>query len=117
MIFYDIHGDALQSIERSGINVESLKGKTVLITGGTGFFGIWFLTCLVNIKERIGGDLELITISRNPENIKSKIQDKEIIENVEIIRGDIKVVKLNNKNITHLVHMATTNAEIGRAHV
>lgn len=109
-IIYDIQGDALQSIERSGIDLNSLKGKTVLITGGTGFFGIWLLTCLVNIKEKIGGDLELITISRNPENFISKIQDKKIIENVEIIRGDIKAVKLINKNITHLVHMATTNA-------
>ena len=50
---YEIEKDALQSIERSGININSFKGKTVLVTGGTGFFGIWFLTCLVIIKEKI----------------------------------------------------------------
>jgi len=59
---YKIEQDALQSIERSGIDIRSFKGKTVLVTGGTGFFGIWFLTCLVIIKEKIENDLRIITI-------------------------------------------------------
>ena len=36
---YSIESDALQSIKRSGIDVGSFEGKTVLITGGTGSLG------------------------------------------------------------------------------
>jgi nucleoside-diphosphate-sugar epimerase len=107
---YEIEKDALQSIERSGLNINSFKGKTVLVTGGTGFFGIWFLTCLVIIKEKIGNDLRIITISRSPENFALHVRDKKILTNVEILKGDIKEIELDNIKVTHLVHMATTNA-------
>ena len=107
---YEIEKDAMQSIERSGININSFKGKTVLVTGGTGFFGIWFLTCLVKIKEKIENDLRIITISRSPENFALNVRDKKILTNIEILKGDIKEIELDNIKITHLVHMATTNA-------
>jgi len=107
---YEIEKDAMQSIERSGIDINSFKGKTVLVTGGTGFFGIWFLTCLVRIKEKIENDLRIITISRSPENFALNVRDKKILTNIEILKGDIKEIELDNIKITHLVHMATTNA-------
>lgn len=107
---YEIEADALQSIERSGIDINSFKGKTVLVTGGTGFFGIWYLTCLVIIKEKIGNDLRIITISRSPENFALNVRDKKILTNIEILKGDIKEIELDNLKVTHLVHMATTNA-------
>ena len=107
---YEIEEDALQSIERSGIDINSFKGKTVLVTGGTGFFGIWFLTCLVIIKEKIENDLRIITISRSPANFARNVRDKKILTNIEILKGDIKEIELDNIKVTHLVHMATTNA-------
>lgn len=107
---YEIEKDAVQSIERSGIDINSFKGKTVLVTGGTGFFGIWFLTCLVKIKEKIENDLRIITISRSPENFALNVRDKKILTYIEILKGDIKEIELDNIKITHLVHMATTNA-------
>jgi nucleoside-diphosphate-sugar epimerase len=107
---YDIEKDAFKSIERSGIDVNSLKGKTLLLTGGTGFFGIWFLTCLVIIKEKIENDLRIITISRSPENFVSNIRDTKILKSIEVLKGDIRGIELDNLNVTHLVHMATTNA-------
>ena len=107
---YEIEEDALQSIERSSIDINSFKGKTVLVTGGTGFFGIWFLTCLVIIKEKIENDLRIITISRSPANFARNVRDKKILTNIEILKGDIKEIELDNIKVTHLVHMATTNA-------
>jgi nucleoside-diphosphate-sugar epimerase len=108
--YYEIEKDALQSIERSGIDINSFKGKTVLVTGGTGFFGIWFLTCLVIIKEKIGNDLRIITISRSSEKFALNVRDKKLLNNIEILKGDIKKIELDNIKVTHLVHMATTNA-------
>jgi nucleoside-diphosphate-sugar epimerase len=100
----------MQSIERSGIDINSFKGKTVLVTGGTGFFGIWFLTCLVIIKEKIENDLRIITISRSSEKFALNVRDKKLLNNIEILNGDIREIELVNIKVTHLVHMATTNA-------
>ena len=109
---YDISQDVESSIRRSGIHAESLRGKTVFITGGTGFFGIWMISALLSIKHRLGGDLRLILLSRSPEKFLQAHADQHFERWVEFVRGDVRDFKLNRaQRVTHLVHMATTNAD------
>lgn len=109
---YDISQDVESSIRRSGMNAESLRGKTVLITGGTGFFGVWMISALLSIKRRLDGDLRLIVLSRSPEKFLQAHADQHFERTVEFVRGDVRDFRLDNaQHVTHLVHMATTNAE------
>ena len=64
---YDISFDILQLIERSNIDIEALRGKKIFVTGGTGFFGVWFLAALIQIKKSLNGNLQIISLSRSPE--------------------------------------------------
>ena len=64
---YDISQDVELLIRRCGVNIEVFRGKTVLITGGTGFFGVWMLCSLISIRRELGGDLRLVVLSRAPE--------------------------------------------------
>lgn len=108
----DISGDVERLIKRSGIAVDTFRGKTLLITGGTGFFGVWFLSALVSIRRSIGGGLRIIALSRSPDTFLQRHALHDFVENVEFIRGDIKSFKLPPETrVTHLMHMATTNAE------
>ncbi len=109
---YDISQDVESSIRSSGINPESLRGKTVLITGGTGFFGVWMISALLSIKCSLGGDLRLILLSRSPEGFLHAHTDQHFETLVEFVRGDVRDFRLDcAQHVTHLVHMATTNAE------
>lgn len=108
----DISQDVDLLIRRSGINVESLRGKTVLITGGTGFFGVWMVSSLISIKRCLAGDLRLIVLSRSPERFLQAHADQHFDRMVEFVQGDVRDFKLDRaQRVTHLVHMATTNAE------
>ena len=44
-----------------------LKGARLLITGGTGFFGIWLLEGLVYADDRLSLGLDITVMSRDPE--------------------------------------------------
>jgi len=107
---YDIAEDVTQSIVRSGVDKEVFRGKTVLMTGGTGFFGIWMLSAFIQMKMDLQSDLRLIVVSRDPENFLHKHPQYPFSRYVEFIQSDIKSLILEDTQVTHLVHMATTNA-------
>lgn len=105
-----ITSDVLATLTRSGLNIEALRGKRILVTGGTGFFGVWLLSALVAIKNTLGGELDIVTITRSPREFLEKSKQFGLNDVVEFIEGDVKDVRFVGLGITHLVHMATTNA-------
>ena len=107
---YDISFDILQLIERSNIDIEALRGKKIFVTGGTGFFGVWFLAALIQIKKSLNGNLQIISLSRSPEKFLQTYSEINFRDSVEFIQGDVQNFTYSYGDVTHLVHMATTSA-------
>lgn len=108
---FDIAADVDTLVQRSGIDLERLRGKTVFLTGGTGFFGLWFLRALVLIRRRLGGNLRLIALSRAPHRFLAEHPSEGLDREVEFVGGEITQVRLDPQlGVTHLIHMATTRA-------
>ena len=102
---YDITADICVALEHSGADITKLAGKVVLVTGGTGFFGRWFLALLVEVRRKLGGDLEIISVSRNPKKFLDR-NPELALEGVEYLSGDIVSFKIpNHERVTHLVHL------------
>jgi dTDP-glucose 4,6-dehydratase/UDP-glucose 4-epimerase len=91
--------------------LEIFRGKTIFITGGTGFFGVWMLSALAAIKHRLDGDMRIVALSRDPHRFLARHPLSELDLNVEFIRGDVKDFLIGDVRPDHLIHMATTNAE------
>jgi dTDP-glucose 4,6-dehydratase/UDP-glucose 4-epimerase len=109
-IQYDIKEDVALAIARSGADLSSLRGKKILVTGGTGFFGIWMLTALGIVRKALNGELDITVISRDSRSFlerQSKVNSYSVFHFVD---GDIRSIHLEGKRFTHLVHMATTSA-------
>jgi len=107
---YDIAVDVSLLLERSAIKVEAFRGKTVLVTGGTGFFGVWMLSSLIAIKSRLGGDLRIVALSRDPEKFLDEHPTHHFDSQIEFISGDVKTFRISGLRVNLLIHMATTNA-------
>lgn len=109
-IKYDIKADVAQAIIRSGADFSSLSGKRVLVTGGTGFFGVWMLTALSQITENLKGDLEIAVITRDSKIFLGHNPQFELTRNLRFFEGDIRSIDLAGERFSHLIHMATTSA-------
>ncbi len=81
-----------------------------LITGGTGFFGIWLLETFKFLEEELNCCFNLDILSRNPQEFLQKFPKFRMFKNVNWYQGDIRNVKLPKNKYTHLVHGAATNA-------
>lgn len=109
---FDICADVAKVFEYSRINAEDFRGKTILVTGGTGFFGVWILCALTLLRKNLGGDLRILALSRAPGNFIKNYSELTFHSEIEYITGDIRSFKLNKDiQVTHLIHMATTSAK------
>ncbi len=53
--------------EEISLCIPALKGKKLLITGATGFFGQWLIYFLIFLNKKYALKLEIFCISRNPD--------------------------------------------------
>lgn len=107
---YDMASDVALLLARAQVDRQKLQGKCVFVTGATGFFGLWMLSALVAIKQSLGSDLRLVALSRNPDRFLAAYPEFGFDRQVEFIGGDVRHFSYGRKDVTHLVHMATTNA-------
>ena len=108
---YDINADVDLLLSRCGVDLEIFRGKTIFITGGTGFFGVWMLSALVDIKMRLGGNLRIVALSRDPQKFLARHSLPDFGLHVEFMIGDIRSFPLGDLKPNYLIHMATTNAD------
>lgn len=107
---YDISVDVDELLSRPNLDLNNLKGQTVFVTGGTGFFGVWLLLSLIKIRKILQGNLRIVALSRDPQRFLKTYPKYDFFEHVEFIKGDVKFFELNGIKVDYLIHMATTNA-------
>jgi dTDP-glucose 4,6-dehydratase len=83
-------------------------GARIFITGGTGFFGIWLLECLLWIIENKNLNLQLFILSRNPNVFLAKraphLHDRN---GLTFIEGSLTDFKFPDVKLTHIIHAAS----------
>jgi len=92
---------------------ESFRGKTIFLTGGTGFFGKWLLESFIYVNEKIDLNAKIISLSRNPELF---IQDypfyNEHTKSVRFIKGDILTYNFKlDEEVQFIIHAATAASD------
>ena len=87
-----------------------LKNAKILLTGGTGFFGIWLLNVFKHLYEKNCFNGEIYLITRDPTSFANKNPD--LVQNnfIKLIKGDVKTITLGGIKPDHLIHFASTSA-------
>ena len=88
---------------------ESFRGKSIFVTGGTGFFGKWLLESFIYINEKLALNAKITTLTRNPEVFLMEYPFyKEHTNTVQFVKGDILTYDFDlNKKVHFIIHAAT----------
>lgn len=92
---------------------ESFRGKSIFVTGGTGFFGKWLLESFIYANDKLALNAKITTLTRNPESFLMEHPFyKEHANTIRFIKGDILNYDFNlDEKFQFIIHAATSSDE------
>lgn len=85
----------------------SLRGARVFITGGTGFIGRWLLEALRDADIRLGLDVDVTVLSRDPASFARRAPHLAAHPGFRFVAGDIFTLATTGERYDHVIHAAT----------
>ena len=88
---------------------ESFRGKSIFVTGGTGFFGKWLLESFIYANDKLALNAKITTLTRNPDAFLMEYPFyKEHANTVRFVKGDILNYDFNlDEKFQFIIHAAT----------
>lgn len=65
------------------------RGARIFMTGGTGFIGMWLLETIQRANQQLGSRMEVVVLSRHPENSKAAAPHLFADPSIALVKGDI----------------------------
>lgn len=98
----------LQAIHRlTGDCWKEAAPTSLLITGGTGFFGVWLLESLALINRGLTTPISASILSREPAAFLKRFPHLSGVPGFSFIRGDVRDFASDKKHYDFIIHGAT----------
>jgi len=88
-----------------------LRGQSLFITGGTGFFGRWLLESLRLANHAHQLDLRVAVLSRDPARFRQTAPALTADPAFTLLAGDVRDFIFPPGDFSHVLHLATTSAQ------
>ncbi len=86
----------------------ALHGARILLTGATGFYGLWLLETLAHARTRLALDLSVEVLTRDPGQARERVGAALDRLDAQLLLGDVSAMPRPSAVPTHVVHAATS---------
>lgn len=86
---------------------DGLRGKRVFMTGGTGFIGRWMLEALRDADQRLGLDVQVTVLTRDPAAFAARAPHLAAYSGFRFVTGNVLTLEPDGARYTHIIHAAT----------
>ena len=86
---------------------EEIRGKNIFITGGTGFFGKWFLESFIYANQQLALNASLTVLTRDSKKFLKQHPYFQQHDCLSFMDGDIRDFKFFDAHFDFIIHAAT----------
>ncbi|MBU2647038.1 NAD(P)-dependent oxidoreductase [bacterium] len=86
---------------------ESLRGRKILMTGGTGFFGKWLLQSFAEANTTLNLNAQLHILSRTPDRFRQIFPYLSEKRGIFFQQGDVRNFSIPEASFDYIIHAAT----------
>lgn len=97
-------------IADSSLEWEKLEGKTVMITGATGFIGSFLVFSLMERVKKYNADIRVIAMVRSEERAVEKFRDYMDLGRIQFLLGDVMDPIEDDRKVDYVIHCASNAA-------
>jgi len=102
-----IAADIARLLARTPTLWEPLRGASLFISGGTGFFGVWLLEAILAANRERSLGCRVMVLSRDPVRFAAKAPHLVADPALSFIEGDVRDFRFPEGPITYVIHAAT----------
>jgi nucleoside-diphosphate-sugar epimerase len=86
---------------------DDLRGGSLFVTGGTGFFGRWMIETFLRATDELGLGADVTVLTRDPHRFGDVAPHVAEHPAVTLQAGDVKSFDFPSGDCTHVLHLAT----------
>ena len=102
-----IAADIARLLARTPSLWEPLRGASLFISGGTGFFGVWLLEAILAANRERSLGCRVAVLSRDSARFAGKAPHLAADPALSFVEGDVRSFRFPDGPITHVIHAAT----------
>jgi len=102
-----ISADITRLLDRTPSLWQPLRGASLFISGGTGFFGTWLLEAVLAANREQSLGCRVTVLSRDPARFAAKAPHLVADPAISFIDGDVRSFRFPKGPVSHLIHAAT----------
>lgn len=102
-----IDEDCYNIVKLAPCDWNKLRGKRIFLTGGTGFFGKWFLHSFLHINRKLRLDATMVVLSRSPQKFLKAYPYFMNNKELSYIQGDVRDFIFPLDTFDIMIHAAT----------
>jgi len=86
---------------------EELRGKSIFVTGGTGFFGKWLLESFLLVNQSFELNSNIVVLTRNSQSFLNELPHFKDKSSITFHQGDVRNFSFHQSKFDYIIHAAT----------